>query len=114
MDNILDHEDDIVENEKPSSYLRLKGIAYLVIMFVGGMLYMNYFSHYSKHLYSLAYGSLVLIVAYLILSGFFFVVKFFFSKRKNASKNPIWFEIIESAFVWWVISMFFIVIGKYI
>lgn len=122
MNEILDNEeiDDQRINKTLTSNIGVRSIIYFLVMLIGGMLYMKLISQYKPTLYNLLYGSLIFIMMFIVLGALIVMIQFFIRKRKEAKTgiklkyDPIWFQILEHGFVWWLIIMVIIVVGNYV
>lgn len=118
MKEILDSE-EINEPIKDEFNAGIKPYAYIITMFLGGLLYSKYFTaarnfDLSEVLFSILGASIGLIFISLIISFIFefigFLIRKFSGKKK---KLPLWFTAIEGAFYIWVLFIVFALIGNY-
>jgi len=103
-----------------TSNIKVKSIGYAFIMLIGSMLYVVYavHSHFETTVIIVIYGSSLMIITFMLISGFLTVIKSVIRKRIdtktgiNKMYDPLWFQILRNAFILWSICMFLIIVGK--
>ena len=118
MKEPLDQLDALDEKVIKHSNIKVKSAIYIFTMLIGGMLYMKYLTHFPPTFQNMLYGSFVLFVAFISINGILVPLNNFIQKRRHKNtdekKKPLWFQILEHSFTWWVITMVIIIIGTYI
>jgi uncharacterized protein YacL len=95
-----------------------KAILYAFTMIFIEGIYMKYISHYNSNLYSVIYGTIVMVGAFVLIGTLITLISFFLQRRKAknlASKTafePYWLQILKYAFLSCIIFNVIIFGGK--
>ncbi|MCB0639383.1 MAG: hypothetical protein KDC54_22310 [Lewinella sp.] len=122
MNDILDHHDNDEQkrNDQLTKHPKEKSAVYLLLMIVGGVEYMKFIARYETTFFNLFYGAIVIMLTTLLIGTGLVLIRYHFKRRKAARsgkelvQDPIWFQIIENGFVWWLFWMVFVVVGAYL
>ena len=119
MDEILDNEQfEETKNDNLTSNIKLKAGIYSTIMLLGGMVYIVIIANYKPTFYNVLMGTIIVNFSFLLLGTTIVLLRLFFRKLKDKKESiitkydPIWYQIVEVSFVWWIFCMFFIFVGK--
>ena len=119
MEDILDDEQfDGATNENLTSNIKLRTGIYFTIMFVIGIAFVLFISEISPTFYNLLLGPIISICLYLFLGTIIVLIRIFFRRRKDKKKgittmyDPIWFQIVEVSFVWYIFLMAITFLGR--
>jgi hypothetical protein len=120
MKTILDDESTFEKKEKKiklTSNKKGKGIAYFLVMLIGGMIF-SYFAnpHWNKDLLIMT-DAISLLIFPLLISIVVEAIRYLLHKRREQKENrkierdPYWFQLLENTFAIWILTAFAFFLG---